>query len=295
MKNMYFVVNPCSGKLKIKPVLLDVIQLFNEAGYNVNIQTTLRQGHAIELAENIPCDTDIVVVSGGDGTLNEVFTGLLKSGKKLPVGYIPAGSTNDFGSTFGISPEPKKAAEQIVKGTAVEIDVGKFNTERYFSYIASFGIFTAASYNTSQSFKNTFGHLAYVLEGMKDLTKITPYKVKLEADGKVYEGEYIFGSITNTTSVGGIVKLKKDLVKMNDGLFEIVLVKNPKNLNDLSKIVVGSANSDFSDSVFEFVKAKNVRLTFESEMDWSVDGEHAKTGTVVEIENKMCAASVIVR
>ena len=129
---------------------------------------------------------------------------------------------------------------------------------------------------------------------MKDLTKITPYNVRVEADGKVYEGEYIFGSITNSTSVGGIVKLKKDLVKMNDGLFEIVLVKNPKNLNDLSKIIVGSANSDFSDSVFEFVKAKNVSLTFESEMDWSVDGEHEKTGTVVKIENKMCAASVIV-
>lgn len=294
MKNMYFVVNPCSGKLKIKPVLLDVIQIFNEAGYNVNIQTTQSRGHAIDLMAGLPECTDIVVVSGGDGTLNEVFTGLLKSGKKLPVGYIPAGSTNDFGSTFGISPEPKKAAKQIVKGTAVEIDVGSFNSERYFSYIASFGIFTAASYNTPQSFKNTFGHLAYVLEGMKDLTKITPYNVRVEADGKVYEGEYIFGSITNSTSVGGIVKLKKDLVKMNDGLFEIVLVKNPKNLNDLSKIVVGSANSDFSDSVFEFVKAKNVSLTFESEMDWSVDGEHEKTGTVVKIENKMCAASVIV-
>ena len=117
MKNMYFVVNPCSGKLKIKPVLLDVIQIFNEAGYNVNIQTTQSRGHAIDLMAGLPECTDIVVVSGGDGTLNEVFTGLLKSGKKLPVGYIPAGSTNDFGSTFGISPDPKKAAKQIVKGT----------------------------------------------------------------------------------------------------------------------------------------------------------------------------------
>ncbi len=295
MKNMCFIVNPCSGKMKIKPALLDVIQLFNEALYNVDVKVTLRRGHAIDIAANIADDVDIIAVSGGDGTLNEVLTGLLKSGKKLPVGYIPAGSTNDFAATFGIPNEPKKAAMQIVSGDRMDIDIGRFGSSRYFSYIASFGIFTAASYKTPQNVKNTFGHLAYVLEGIKDMTNIVPHRVRVETDDNVYEGEYIFGSVTNTTSVGGIVKFDKELVKMNDGLFEIVLVKNPANINELSKIIVGCTNSNFTDSVFEFIKTRKVKMTFESDMDWSVDGEHERTGKEIEIENLMQAATIIGR
>ncbi len=293
MKKMYFIVNPRSGKMKIKPALMDVLQVFNEAGYEVTVQTTLRQGHAIELAENISDDVDILAVSGGDGTLNEVLTGLLKSNKKLPVGYIPAGSTNDFGATFGIPSEPRSAAKLIVQGKGFDIDVGRFDSRRYFSYIASFGIFTAASYKTPQAIKNSFGHLAYVLEGIKDITNITPYNVYVETDTDVYNGKYIFGSVTNTTSVGGIVKLDSELVKMNDGLFETVLVKYPENINDLSKIIAGCSTSNFSDSVFEFIKSKKIKMTFESDMDWSIDGEHEKTGSVVTIENIKTAATII--
>lgn len=293
MKNMLFVVNPFSGKVKIKPVLLDIIHRFNEADYNVTVKTTLHQGHAIEIIENASDDTDIVVVSGGDGTLNEVITGLQKSGKKLPVGYIPAGSTNDFAATFGLSSEPKVAAEDIIDGVPVPVDVGSFGNDRYFSYIASFGVFTAVSYSTSQNFKNVFGHLAYVFEGIKDITNITSYRVKVEADDRILEGDYIFGSVTNTTSVGGIVKFDTDMVKMNDGLFEIVLVKNPKNLNDLRKIIQGLSTSNFTGSSFEFVKSKNVKMTFESDMDWSIDGEHEKTGSTVEISNIQTAVSIM--
>ncbi|MBO5008043.1 MAG: YegS/Rv2252/BmrU family lipid kinase [Clostridia bacterium] len=293
MKNMLFIINPYSGKMKIKPVLLDIIHMFNEAGYNTRVQTTLSRGHATEIAANAPSDTDLIVVSGGDGTLNEVLTGLLQSDKRLPVGYIPAGSTNDFASTFGFSTDPKLAAQGVIDGSEFDIDVGLFNNERYFSYIASFGVFTAASYNTPQVFKNTFGHLAYVLEGMKDITKITPYQVRVETDEGIIEGRYIFGSVTNTTSVGGIVKLSSDMVKMNDGLFEIVLVKNPANINDLNKIVTGCITSSFKDSVFEFIKSKKVKMIFETDMDWSLDGEHQRTGTDVTIENIKTAATII--
>jgi len=293
MKKMCFIVNPCSGKVKIKNSLLDVIQIFNEGGYDVNVKITLRRGHAIDIVSDLGEDIDIVTVSGGDGTLNEVLTGLLKAGKKLPVGYIPSGSTNDFATSFGISSEPKIAAKSIVNPSFCDIDVGSFDGKRYFSYIASFGVFTAASYKTPQSFKNTFGHLAYVLEGMKDITKIVPYRVRVEADGEVYEGNYIFGSVSNTTSVGGIVKLDSELVKMNDGLFEIVLVKNPSNINDLTKIIGGLTSSNFNDSVFEFIKAKTVKMNFESDIDWSIDGEHEKTGREVIIENIKTAATII--
>ncbi len=293
MKNMCFIVNPCSGKMKIRPVLLDILEIFNKAGYNVDIKVTLYNGHAIEMAQTLGDDVDILAVSGGDGTLNEVLTGLLKNGKKLPIGYIPAGSTNDFAATLGIPTDPKKAAMRIVSGGGMDVDIGKFGSARYFSYIASFGIFTAASYNTSQSFKNIFGHLAYVLEGMKDITKIVPYNVKLETDDSIYEGKYIFGSVSNTTSVGGIVKLDKDIVKMNDGLFEIVLVKYPDNINELSKIIKGCSVSNFDDSVFEFVKTKKARFVFENPIDWSVDGEHENSPKEIVIENLKKSAIII--
>lgn len=286
MKKMVFIVNPRSGKVKIRNMLLDVVEVFNSAGYDVHIFTTLYRSHAIEIAAGLDeKSTEIIVVSGGDGTLNEVITGLLKSGKNIPIGYIPAGSTNDFASTFGLSTDIKKAAKDIVSGSAHTIDVGVFNGERYFSYIASFGVFTSVSYNTPQSIKNTFGHMAYIFEGIKDITKIVPYNVKVETDDAVYEGKYVFGSITNTTSVGGIVKLDSSLVKMNDGVFETVLVKMPSNINDINKIILGLTNSNFDDNVFEFIKSKRVKLTFEDEIDWSLDGEHEKSSKEVVIEN----------
>ena len=290
---MVFIINPFSGKIKIKSALLDVVRLFNEAGYNVNIKTTQYSGHAIELAENVPDGTDIVVVSGGDGTLNEVVTGLINSKKVLPVGYIPTGSTNDFAATMGIPTTPKEAAQAIIDGEGFSVDVGNFNGKRYFSYIASFGLFTAVSYKTSQKFKNTFGHFAYVIEGVKDITKIKSYHVIVETEYCKMEDDYIFGSVTNTTSVGGIVKFSADVVKMNDGLFEVVLVKKPKNINDLSHIISGLTTSNFNGNVFELLKAKNIKFTFEKEINWSIDGEHELTGTEVEIENIQNAVSVI--
>ena len=280
--------------MKLKPVLMDIIQIFNEAGYNVDVKITQYQAHATEIANNLPDNVDMLVVSGGDGTLNEVLTGLLQANKKLPIGYIPTGSTNDFASTLGISVDPQKAAMQIVSGKPMDVDVGKFSDNRYFSYIASFGVFTAVSYNTSQSFKNIFGHLAYVLEGAKDLTKISAYNVKLETDDCIYEGKYIFGAVSNTTSVGGILKLDRDMVKMNDGLFEVVLVKRPNNLNDLSKIIIGCTKADFTSDVFEFSKTRSAKFTFEKPMDWSVDGEHETTDTEVTIENLEESATIII-
>ena len=293
MKNMVFIINPFSGKVKIKSVLLDVVRIFNEAQYKVLIQTTLYRGHATEIAESVSDDTELIVVSGGDGTLNEVVTGLVKSGKNIPVGYIPTGSTNDFAKSLEIPTDCKVAAKTILDGSPFAIDIGDFNHERYFSYIASFGVFTAVSYNTSQNFKNIFGHLAYVFEGVKDITKIVSYHVKTVVDGVEMEGDYIFGSVTNTTSVGGIVKLNSEMVKMNDGLFEVVLVKTPKNLNGFTNIINGLTTSNFEGEAFDFIKGKNVVMTFEQDMDWSIDGEHAKTGNVVEISNLQTAVTII--
>lgn len=286
MKKMVFIVNPRSGKMKIKNQLLNVLEIFGRAGFDIRICITAYQGHAIQIASEISQeDADIIVVSGGDGTLNEVVTGILKSQKNIPVGYIPTGSTNDFASTFGLPSDIKKAATAIIEGEPNMIDIGNFNKSRYFTYIASFGVFTSVSYTTPQAVKNTFGHMAYVFEGIKDVTKIVPYHVRVKTDDASYEGKYIFGSVTNTTSVGGLVKLDSSIVKMNDGLFETVLVKMPSNINDLNKIIGGLTASDFSDDVFEFIKSSHIEMEFDSGMDWSLDGEHEVSGNKVTIDN----------
>ncbi len=280
------IINPRAGKMKSKTALFDITETFCLAGHDPVVQITSKKEDGIRLAKKAVAEEyDLVVCCGGDGTLNEVVSGIITSGGKIPVGYIPSGSTNDFAKTLGLHTVPKRAAEAIVKGSPTFIDAGEFGDDRFFTYIASFGIFTAASYNTQQSTKNVMGHLAYVLEGIRDIGVVKPYYVKVTANGKVYEGEYIFGGITNSTSVGGIVRLEKRLVDLNDGLFEVVLVKNPKDVSELGRILIGIANSDLSDSMFEFFKSSEITVETDEEFSWALDGEEASPGKKVTIKN----------
>lgn len=285
MKAM-IIINPRAGKMKIKSALFNIAETFCKAGYEPVLQITGKKNDATEFAQKaIRENYDILVCCGGDGTLNETMEGIIKSGKQIPLGYIPAGSTNDFAKTLGISTVPQNAAKMIMEGKPKSIDIGKFGKDRYFSYIASFGIFTSASYTATQTTKNIMGHLAYVVEGIRDIGVVKPYKVKVKTAEKEYEGEYIFGGVTNSTSVGGIVKLEKRLVDINDGLFEIVLVKNPKDVTEFGRIIKGIANSDLSDSMFEFFKSSEITFETEEEISWSLDGEEATPGKKVTIKN----------
>ena len=280
MKKILFIVNPYAGKRKIQTELLDVIKIFNEANYQVETSITLYDKHAVELAKNT--DADLIVCSGGDGTMNQVVMGLIASGKDIPIGYIPAGSTNDFANTLNLSTNIQQCAYDIVQGQTTRIDIGQFD-DSYFTYIASFGLFTSVSYNTPQSQKNNLGHLAYVLEGLKDLGNMKTEKVKIVANGKETKGEYIFGAILNTTSIGGILKIEKD-VDLSDGLFEGVFVKEPKDLSAVNKIVNGISNSDFSDkTVFDYLKINKAQLHFETPLNWSLDGEKKIGAKIVGI------------
>lgn len=275
-KKALFLLNPTSGKLKAKSALFDVLSVFNGKKIQTTVQLTQGQGHAIQAAkEAYDAGYDVVICCGGDGTLNETVTGMMQSEQKLPLGYIPAGSTNDFANSMGISTNPVSAAEQISKLSAVPIDIGRFGCDRYFSYIASFGLFTSVSYNTPQAVKNVLGHLAYMLEGIKDLTKIQSHHIVAETQEKTYEGDYIFGAVCNTTSVAGIVKIDSDLVAMNDGLFEVILIKIPKNPVELHRIVMGLTFSDFSDEMFEFFKTEEVSFVTSPSLNWTLDGEFA--------------------
>ena len=210
MKKMLFVMNPYSGMRKAVKYLADIISLFNRAGYDVITHMTAGSGDATEVVSRLCSGMDLVVCCGGDGTLNETICGILHAGADVPIGYIPSGSTNDFAASLKLSTSVMQAARDIVDGQPVSYDVGRFG-DRYFSYVASFGAFTKASYSTPQSVKNALGHTAYVLEGINELSQLRQEHVRMEIDGDVIEDDFIFGAISNSTSVGGILTLDPPL------------------------------------------------------------------------------------
>jgi YegS/Rv2252/BmrU family lipid kinase len=286
MKKMLFILNPVAGKLLARTELFGMVNVFCKAGYTVTTAITQYSGHGAELAEQAADkEYHIIVCCGGDGTLNEIITGLLRSGQALPIGYIPTGSTNDFARTLKLSPYPIKAALAIAGGEPHTIDVGRFNDDRYFSYIATFGAFTSASYNAPQEFKNTLGQMAYVLEGVRDLAHIKSYRVGVQTESSCYIGDYVFCSVTNSTSVAGIVKLNQSIVDLRDGLFEVILVRTPKTPMDLNRIITGIANATFDNGMFEFFKATDLEFRMPENVNWSLDGEKAAGGMQVNIRN----------
>lgn len=293
LKKLLLIVNPVAGKKKLRNHLFTITNAFCGSDYLVTTQITKSRGHAFSIAKEHALEYDLVVCCGGDGTLNEVIDGILESDIRTPIGYIPAGSTNDFASSAGLAAMPSKAAAAIINGKSYDIDIGLFG-KRHFSYIASFGAFTAASYNASQEMKNVLGHMAYIFEGIKELPAIHPYHMKIETDGKVYEDDYVFGSVSNSTSIAGIVKLKPDMVDLCDGLFEVTLVKNPTSLSNLNKIIHSISASDFDNEMFEFFKASKLSVTSEVPISWTLDGEHVPEVQTVSIQN-LCGALSLVK
>ena len=283
LKKLLLIVNPVAGKKRLKPLLLDVVQIFARGGYATTVMVTGRRGEATEFVAQ-GGSYDLIVCCGGDGTLNEVVSGMLDHGVTIPLGYIPCGSTNDFATSMGISMDVRKSAEAIANGLPLPLDVGKFG-ERYFTYVSSFGAFTAASYTTAQDVKNILGHAAYVLEGIKDLQSIKPYRLKFVLEDTVYEGDYVFGAIANSTSFGGIVKLKDELVSLNDGLFEVLLVKMPRTIADLNAIINALTTSNFENKRFEFFKASKLTISSAEPIAWSLDGEYMRTEGEVQMTN----------
>lgn len=284
-RKLLLIINPVAGKMKSKNALFDIIKVFDDHDFDVTVKLTSRRGHAAEIAESEHNNYDIIVCVGGDGTLNEVVRGLLRADSETPVGYIPAGSTNDFASSIGLPLNIKQAAAVIAEGNPTQLDIGAFKGV-YFTYIASFGAFTSASYSTPQTTKNAIGHIAYVLEGIKDLSTIKPVHLKAESDGIVYEGDYIFGGIANSTSVGGIVKLKKEMVDMSDGLFEVILIKTPKNINHLNDIIMSLVTSEYKNNKsIDYFNSSKLKITTEDRVSWTVDGEYADGSGSFTIRN----------
>ena len=283
MKKMLFIMNPHSGMRKGIKFLPDLITLFNLNGYDVITRMTISPGDATDIAQRLAKEVDLVVCCGGDGTLNETVSGIIRSGATTPIGYIPAGSTNDFASSMKLSLNIMQAARDIMEGQPHPHDVGKFG-DRYFCYVASFGAFTKASYATPQSIKNALGHTAYVLEGINELSQLRMEHVRMEIDEDVVEDDFLFGAISNSTSVGGILTLSPSMVDMSDGLMEVMLVRAPRNLLEITDCIQAVQSQQYNCGMITFRSAKSIKIYASKDMPWTLDGEKEEGHDMVKAE-----------
>lgn len=294
MKKLLFIVNAGAGKGQIKNHLLEILDIFNKAGYEPTVHITQCVLDAKEKVKNRAEGYDVLACSGGDGTLNEVVSGMMELGIQIPLCYIPAGSTNDFAASLRIPRMMKKAAQLITEGQLFQCDVGVFN-ERYFNYVAAFGAFTEVSYATPQQMKNVLGHQAYILEAVRRLTSIKPVRMIIEHDTGRIEGEFLYGMISNSTSVGGFKKFVGKSVQMDDGVFEVTLLRKLTSTAELQDIVMSIISSDMSSEALFTFKTSKLTIYSPREVPWVLDGEYGGAPKEIQISVKERALTIFRR
>jgi len=293
LKKLLFIMNPYAGQRKANRYLAEIIEIFNRAEYEVITCMTTGQGDAHNIVLRYAGQVDLVVCCGGDGTFNETASAVLKSGADLPVGYIPAGSTNDFAASLKLPTDILQAARTVVEGKPVRVDMGSFGG-RYFSYVASFGAFTRASYATPQNVKNALGHVAYVLGGIQELSQIKARRLRFELpDGRVFEDDYLFGAISNSTSVGGILTLSPDKVDMTDGKLELLLIRSPKEAVELTDCLLALQRQTYNCAMMTFLSTESVKVSAPADMDWTLDGEREGARERIQVECLRHALQII--
>ena len=293
MKKLLLILNPRAGMRRANRFLADIVRLFIEGGYICETYVTGASGEATQYLSHCKHSYQLVVCAGGDGTLNETIAGVLAAGMKCPIGYIPCGTTNDYATSIGLSTDVLVAARDIMEGRAQAIDVGAFNG-RYFVYTATCGAFAKASYSTPQAAKNLFGHAAYIMEGLRDLSAIRPIRMRVWAGDVALEDDFIFCSVTNSTSVGGILRLDAQLVALNDGKFEVTMVRNPTTPAQLSSILVGLTTQSVPNDMIHFFSADNIRIECDPAVEWTLDGERERATDVVKMVNLHSAVRILI-
>ena len=293
-KKMLFFVNPNAGHAEIRSYLMEVLQIFTVGGYEVTVHTT---SGPKDLTRQILArgeQYDMIVCTGGDGTLNEAVSGLMGLASRPPLGYIPGGTVNDVASTLGLSHDPIKAAQDIVHGRPFAIDVGEFGEGKWFTYVAAFGLFTDVPYETPQEDKRIWGRLAYIMNGAGALGRLKPTHVRVSYDDHQEEADVLVGLVTSTTSVGGF-KTTRDLgISLNDGLYEMILVRATKNLAEFNLAATRALRLDFDNDSFISAQTGALRFEFDEPVAWTVDGEFGGSVTEVEIHNERRAIDIIV-
>jgi len=293
---MLFLVNPKAGQQELRTHLMDMIDVFTAGGYDVTVHTTQSQGDLTEWIAAHGPEYDRIVCAGGDGTLNEAVTGLMRLENRPPLGYIPGGTVNDVAHTLGLSREPVKAARNIIDGSPIAIDVGNFCGDRWFTYVAGFGAFTDVSYETPQAEKRILGRLAYLLNGAKTLTGIRPIPMRMHVNGKIIEDEVLLGLVCSTTSVGGF-RPKTPVIKgvsLDDGLSEVIVVKNMASIQDLNGIGTLLTKREFDPNYFYTFQTDHIRFEFPTAVKWTLDGEFGGALNSVEIHNVHKAVEIVV-
>ena len=277
-KKLMLIINPAAGKGSYKVNLGEALHVLDMGGYRTSLFFTAGRGDATDFARAYAKEFDTVACIGGDGTLSEVISGLMELDSPPPLGYIPMGTANDVATTLNL---PKNdtvaAARRIVHGSAHPFDVGGFGDNAYFAYIAAFGAFTEVSYKTDQELKRTLGHLAYVLGGLNALSTIKSYKTVIEHEGGVIEGDFIYGAMSNSLSVAGMVRLNDELVDLSDGKFEVLLVRRPKDVAEINSILTGVLNKTYESPCLTVVQSSFVKFTFDQPVPWTRDGEDGGT------------------
>ena len=291
-KKLLLVINPNAGMKLGRRFLPEMISILSSGGYLVSVFVTSARGEAVDITRNHAGDFDLVAACGGDGTLNEVITGLLSGGHRTPLGYIPCGSTNDFATGLSLATDPLQACRDMLSGALRPLDIGAFCGSRYFSYTASFGAFTSVSYSTPQQVKNIIGHAAYILEGIRSLADIRPIHLKVTADDQVFENDYLFGAVCNSTSLGGVLKLHNSQVHMNDGLFESLLIPFPTDLIALNQVLIALRTCAYQDPHLSFIRASHFIFESAAGLPWTLDGEEASGEPVTVIDNLPGAVSL---
>lgn len=285
MKRAMFIINPVSGKKLALRHIPQIVRTLMDGGYVVTTLVTGKRGDATAYAAAYGRDFDLVLCTGGDGTLNETLAGLASAGINVPLGYIPAGSTNDFAICHGLSTDVLTAARDVAFGKVKHYDVGRFGENQYFSYVAAFGAFSWLSYTTPQEAKNVLGHSAYIFDAVKDLPKLRAQHVRItDSDGTVHEGDYLFGAVCNSTSIAGTIELPSSVVDTCDGLFEVFLIREPRSILELDGIIRGILTQDYQSPFIEFFQTRSVTIDNPPELYWSLDGEKSEYHEHVKVE-----------
>lgn len=293
-KRALFVYNPRAGKAMIRNKLSDIMELLEKGGYETMVRPTTKRGDACTYVKECASETELVVCCGGDGTLDEVVTGMLSGGRSIPIGYIPAGSTNDFGISLHLPKNMLRAAEIVVTGRDFPCDVGAFNDD-VFVYIAAFGLFTEVSYETDQDIKNVLGHMAYLLEGVKRLSNIRSYRLKVSYADRVIEDEFIFGMITNSVSVGGFKQITGKNVELDDGVFEVTLIRMPKNPMELNAVMAALLNRNINAECMLYFRTDQLTIESSQPIAWTLDGEYGGSHECARIRNRHKAITMRVK
>ncbi len=295
MKKLLLIINPMAGKGMYREGLGDALATLAKAGYEITVRFTEHTGHAAQLAKELGEQYDTVCCIGGDGTLSEVMEGVVGLERQPCIGYFPLGTANDVATTLKL---PKSnlpaAAERIANGSPMHFDLGAYGNNGNFTYVAAFGAFTDVSYETPQQEKQALGHFAYVLEGMMRLPKISSVHARVEYDGGTVEDDFILGGIVNSTSVAGLIHLDPNKIRLNDGLFELTLLRLPKNVTELGQIIRALINQDYTGPFFKIVPTSYAKFTFDKPVPWTRDGESGGEHQEISFRNIKHAVRIIV-